>query len=146
VTGRRATVAGPSTEGEHVHDSEDRPAPWVPPWFQHPGRTELATGHHLRPLRAADDGLPGLPPDLDVLTTRAAAAARTAYVYGVFDDEERTVLGVVRLVPGTSYDAEVSWSLDPVRAGADLGPALAALLPDWLERSWPFASSRVSAT
>lgn len=116
--------------------SDDTTSPWLAPWFQHPGRTELASGHHLRPLRAADAGLPGLPEGVDLVAAAAATRARTAYVYGVFDDEERRVLGTVTLGPGDpSYDVVVTWA---VPGCASLEAALVGQLPAWVDRDWPF--------
>lgn len=113
--------------------------PWLPAWFQPPGRTELATGHHLRPLRAADAGLPDLPGDLDLPGVVAAATARTSYCFGVFDDEERAVLGTVALSPGAApHDVVAHWAVAAHLLGSTLPAALAAMLPGWLTGSWPF--------
>lgn len=120
------------------------PAAWLAPWFTPPVRSELTTGHHLRPLRAADAGLPGLPPGLDVLAVAAACLARAAFVYGAFDDEERRLLAWITLDPGTDpHDVEVGWALTPDQVGTSLGDALGAALPDWLSRSWPWTSPHV---
>jgi hypothetical protein len=119
--------------------------PWLPAWFQPPARSELATGHHLRPLRAADAGLPDLPADVDLLDVVAAAAARAAYCYGVFDDEERAVLGVVVLRPGVApHDVEARWAVAAGVAGSALPAVLGLTLPEWLVGCWPFRSPRVS--
>lgn len=111
---------------------DDEREPWLAPWFQHPARTELSSGHHLRPLRAADVGLPGLPDGLDL--------SGEALAYGVFDDEERSVLGVVTLSPGSgadaAYDVVVRWDVPDC---ASVAAVLADFLPEWLERAWPFA-------
>lgn len=129
-----------------MHRSDDTTGSWPAPWFQHPARTELATGHHLRPLRAADAGLPGLPDGLDPAVTAAAGAARTTYTYGVFDDEEREVLGVVTLVPGAggehAVDVVATWVVPDCPSVAT---ALAAHLPGWLDHDWPFTSRHVVA-
>ncbi|WP_299049997.1 hypothetical protein [uncultured Nocardioides sp.] len=122
----------------------DPPAAWLAPWFTPPTRTELVTGHHLRPLRAADVGLPGLPPGLDPEVAAAAGLARTAFVYGAFDDEERRLLAWVTLDPGAApHDVRVGWSLAPEEVGGGLGDALSSALPDWLRRTWPWTSPLV---
>lgn len=119
--------------------------PWLEPWFHHPTRAELTSGHHLRPLRAADDGLPGLPAGLDVVAAAAATAARTAFVYGLFDDEERRLLGWVSLDRGIPpYDVVAGWSVAPADPDSALGAELAAMLPDWLTRSWPWTAAQVA--
>ncbi|MEO9322703.1 hypothetical protein ABFT23_04380 [Nocardioides sp. C4-1] len=119
------------------------PEPWLAPWFQHPGRTELPSGHHLRPLRAADSGLPGLPATFDLSWAVAAVASRSAFVYGVFDDEEGAVLGLVHLAPGPpDHDVDVRWTV----AGCPrLAVGIAGYLPGWLERCWPFVRPAISA-
>lgn len=127
-----------------VNPNDDVADLWLAPWFQHPARSELATGHHLRPLRMADAGLPGLPDGLDLEAAAAACNAREAYVYGVFDDEERAVLGTVHLGPGQDVDPPVDvvvrWSVPGCPSLAD---AVEAHLGGWLDRAWPFASRLV---
>jgi hypothetical protein len=126
-----------------LHVSDDAARPWVPAWFRHPGRSELATGHHLRPLRAADDGLPGLPPSVVLPAVVAAAEAGAAYVYGLFDDEERSVLGLVTLAPAADpHDADVVWRLTAGAGG--VGAVLPGFLETWLDQAWPFRAARVS--
>ncbi len=128
-------------------DPADRGAgPWLAPWFQHPARSELLTGHHLRPLRPADAGLPGLPAALDLDAASVAGGDADSYHYGVFDDEERTVLGIVRLLRGhredPPCDVVVRWS---VPGRPNLAPVLHEHLPGWLDRAWPFTSRRIEA-
>ncbi|WP_139979510.1 hypothetical protein [Nocardioides litoris] len=119
--------------------------PWLEPWFQVPTRVELASGHHLRPLRAADEGLPGLPVGLDLGAAVAAATARSSFCFGVFDDEERSVLGWVTLDPGAApYDVEVGWAVAPEQVGTHLAETLGAALPGWATSAWPWTSPRVT--
>ena len=99
---------------------------WLPDGFAHPERVELATGHHLRPIRESDVDLDypavmgsrerlwtqygadwGWPPatmsfdaDREDLARHAAEiAAHETFNYAVFDAGETELLGCVYIDP-----------------------------------------------
>jgi hypothetical protein len=100
--------------------------PWLPAGFEHPERVELPTGHHLRPIRAADVDIDypavmgsrerlwrkygeawGWPPstmsfqaDRDDLARHEAEIARhETFNYAVLDEAESALLGCVYVDP-----------------------------------------------
>jgi hypothetical protein len=100
--------------------------PWLPDDFQHPLRADLATGHHLRPLREADVEIDyravmgsrerlwekfgeawGWPPaDLsyeadraDLARHEAETAAHETFAYALLDEAETALLGCVYIDP-----------------------------------------------
>lgn len=108
----------PSTEGPGT--------PWLPPWFVHPTHLELASGHHLRPLRAVDLELDlpavrgsrdslwarfgpawGWPPadlsaedDLrDLERQEQETTDHVSFSYGVLGEAEEALVGCVYLDP-----------------------------------------------
>ena len=99
---------------------------WLPSGFVHPERVELATGHHLRPIREADVDIDypavmgsrerlwakyvaawGWPPAtmtyeedrLDLARHEAEIAAQETFNYAVLDAEETELLGCVYIDP-----------------------------------------------
>jgi len=99
---------------------------WLPDGFVHPDRLELPTGHHLRPIRAADVDLDypavmgsrerlwakfgaawGWPPATMTLEEDRRDLARhedenarhLSFCYAVFDEAETALLGCVYLDP-----------------------------------------------
>ena len=99
---------------------------WLPEQFRHPERVELATGHHLRPIRAADAeidypavmgsrerlwaryGEPwGWPPATmtfeqdreDLARHEAEIARQETFNYAVLNDNETELLGCVYIDP-----------------------------------------------
>lgn len=117
---------------------EESSVTWVPAWFRAPGRVELPTGHHLRPLLPADRDLP-------VAGGRLLPGPGAHLVYGLFDDEERQVLGAVTLAPGRApHDVEVVWWVGAADHHPLLTSALGAMLPGWVTRSWPFHAPRMT--
>ena len=99
---------------------------WLPSGFAHPERVELATGHHLRPIREADVDIDypavmgsrerlwakygaawGWPPatmtyeedKLDLARHEAEIAAHETFNYAVLDAEETELLGCVYIDP-----------------------------------------------
>lgn len=113
---------------------------WLPAGFAHPLRLDLPTGHHLRPIRAADAELDlpavlgsrerlwsiygeawGWPPaDLTLEEDREDLArhereieAHESFDYALFDEEETELLGCVYIDP------------------TDLDPALDGALVSW---------------
>jgi len=99
---------------------------WLPETFEHPERADLDTGHHLRPIRAADTELDhpavmgsqkrlwvrygeawGWPPPTmtvqqdrdDLARHEREIAAHESFNYAVFDAAESELLGCVYLDP-----------------------------------------------
>jgi GNAT acetyltransferase-like protein len=99
---------------------------WLPDVFVPPDRVELATGHHLRPIRESDVAIDypavmgsrerlwqkygaawGWPPaDMsseddrrDLARHEAEIAARETFNYAVFDADEAVLLGCIYLDP-----------------------------------------------
>lgn len=105
---------------------------WLPEGFAHPERVELPTGHHLRPIRAADVEIDhpavmgsrerlwakygeawGWPPaDMtleqdreDLAHHEREIAAHESFNYAVLDEAERRLLGCVYLDPPPDGEA-----------------------------------------
>jgi hypothetical protein len=99
---------------------------WLPEDFRHPDRVDLATGHHLRPIREADVGIDypavmgsrqrlwarygaawGWPPVTmsieadrrDLARHEAEIAAGETFNYAVLDEGETELLGCVYIDP-----------------------------------------------
>jgi hypothetical protein len=99
---------------------------WLRPGFETPQRVELATGHHLRPIRAADVGIDypavmgsrerlwarygeawGWPPAAmtydqdrdDLVHHEAEIGAQETFNYAVLDEGETELLGCVYIDP-----------------------------------------------
>jgi hypothetical protein len=141
---------------------------WLPDDFETPQRVDLATGHHLRPIRADDVDIDypavmanrerlwekygeawGWPPadmtydgDRDDLKHHEdEIAAQITFNYAALDAGETKLLGCVYIDPPD----------DRSPAGADavvsywmlepeLEQAVADFLPRWLEETWGFRS------
>jgi hypothetical protein len=100
--------------------------PWLPDDFAHPERADLPTGHHLRPIRAADTEIDypavmgsrerlwakygeawGWPPEAmtleadrdDLAHHEAEIAAHETFNYAVLDEGETELLGCVYIDP-----------------------------------------------
>ena len=99
---------------------------WLTDGFEHPGRVALASGHHLRPIRAEDADIDypavmgsrerlwakygeawGWPPSsmsyeedrADLARHEREIAAHETFNYAVLDEAERTLLGCVYIDP-----------------------------------------------
>jgi hypothetical protein len=99
---------------------------WLPDTFAHPEREDLPTGHHLRPIRAADTEIDhpavmgsrerlwakygeawGWPPETmtleadreDLAHHEAEIAAHETFNYAVLDEGETELLGCVYIDP-----------------------------------------------
>jgi hypothetical protein len=147
-------------------------AAWLPPGFAHPERVELATGHHLRPIRESDVvidypavmgsrerlwsifGSPwGWPPATMTLEADRAdlarhereIAAHLSFNYAVLDSAEARLFGCVYIDPAerTGADADVSWWVIDEAAGGPLEATLTEFVPHWLADAWPFAKPRI---
>ena len=143
---------------------------WVDPAFERPARLDLPTGHHLRPIRAADAeiDLPavmatrdrlwrqygeawGWPPEsMTVAVDRQDLAhheeemrAGEGFNYAILDAAETELLGCVYVYPSEAdADADVSWWLDDEALGTELERELDARIPAWLAEAWNLSSIR----
>ena len=143
---------------------------WVDPAFDHPDRLDLSSGHHLRPIRAADAEIDlravmsardrlwkqygeawGWPPEsMSVEVDREDLAhheeemrAREGFNYAVLDEPEARLFGCVYIYPSEAgADADVSWWLVDDALGTELERTLDEVLPDWLAETWGLGSIR----
>lgn len=144
-----------------------RSKPWLPDGWLHPERVELPTGHHLRPIRAADVDLDmvavlgsrerlwelygsswGWPPatltveqDREDLQRHADEMEQgESFNYALFDQGETELLGCVYIDPPerAAADAEISWWVVDWLVGGPIEQALDRLVPDWIASDWPF--------
>jgi hypothetical protein len=144
---------------------------WLPPSFEHPTRVEVATGFHLRPIRASDVDLDypavmgsrerlwsiygkawGWPPATmtheqdrdDLARHEAEIEAHESFNYALFDAAETDLLGCVYIDPAerVGADADISWWVVGRLAGSDLERALDEFVPRWIAEAWPFDRPR----
>jgi len=146
--------------------------PWLPEDFVHPVRADLPTGHHLRPMGAADTGIDfpavmgsrerlwaiygpawGWPPATmtpeqdreDLAHHERDIAAHASFLYGLFAEDEAELLGCVYVDPpekAGGADAEVSWWVVDALVGSAVERALDAFVPRWLAARWPLRAPR----
>jgi hypothetical protein len=146
--------------------------PWLPEDFVHPVRADLPTGHHLRPMRAADTEIDfpavmgsrerlwaiygpawGWPPATmtpeqdreDLAHHERDIAAHASFLYGLFAEDEAELLGCVYVDPpekAGGADAEVSWWVVDALVGSEVERALDAFVPRWLVERWPLRAPR----
>lgn len=146
-------------------------SPWLPDRWQHPTRVDLPTGHHLRPIRAADVDLDmvavmgsqerlwsiygqawGWPPAsmtaeedrVDLARHEAEIEAHESFNYALFDADETQLLGCVYIDPPEKVgaDAEISWWVVDPLVGTPVEAALDELVPQWIARDWPLNRPR----
>jgi RimJ/RimL family protein N-acetyltransferase len=144
---------------------------WLPAGFEHPERVELATGHHLRPIREADVAIDypavmgsrdrlwtifggpwGWPPTTMTYEQDQADLARhereirdhESFNYAVLDADESHLLGCVYIDPAerVGADADICWWVVDDEVGLALDAALAVFVPQWIADAWPFAAPR----
>jgi len=144
---------------------------WLPPDFEHPERVELATGHHLRPIRESDTaidypavmgsrerlwtifGAPwGWPPTTMTFEQDRADLARhereirdhASFNYAVLDADESHLFGCVYIDPTerVGADADVSWWVIDDEVDGPLATTLLEFVPRWLASAWPFTNPR----
>jgi hypothetical protein len=142
---------------------------WLPAGWRHPERVDLSSGHHLRPIRAADVDLDmhavlgsqarlwsiygeswGWPPATltveqdrdDLAHHEAEMEAGASFNYALFDPGETELLGCVYVDPPCEpgTDAEISWWVVDWQVGGPVEAALDDLVPRWITRQWPFAN------
>jgi hypothetical protein len=146
--------------------------PWLPEDFVHPVRADLPTGHHLRPMRAADTEIDfpavmgsrerlwaiygpawGWPPATmtpeqdreDLAHHERDIAAHASFLYGLFAEDEAELLGCVYVDPpekAGGADAEVSWWVVGALVGSEVERALDVFVPRWLVERWPLRAPR----
>ena len=142
---------------------------WLRDGFEPPGLVELATGHHMRPIRGADVQIDypavmgsrsrlwakygdawGWPPagmtyqqDLEDLERHEREMeTRESFNYAVLDPEESRLLGCVYLDPPGERgesDVVVSWWVVDGCVGSELEHYLAGFVPDWVMEVWGFS-------
>ena len=143
---------------------------WIDRGFEYPARLDLPSGHHLRPIRAADAEIDqpavmetqarlwkqygeawGWPPkSMSVEVDREDLAhhaeemeAREGFNYAILDAAETRLFGCVYIYPSEAdADADVSWWLVDAALGTELERSLIAALPAWLAGTWGFDSIR----
>jgi hypothetical protein len=146
-------------------------SPWLPETFVPPGRTELPTGHHFRPIRPDDidvdyAAVMGSQPRLfeifgpawgwpQATTTREEDLAELvrhanemvtleSFNYAIFDADETALLGCIYVDPPEKVgaDGEISWWVVDDEVGGALEAALREQVPAWIAAAWPFTAPR----
>ncbi len=144
---------------------------WLPTTFMPPGRFELRSGHHIRPIRAGDIDLDfpavvgsrdrlfeifgpawGWPPadltwqeDLDELVRHAAEMVTLeSFNYAMFDRDETALLGCIYVDPPerVGADADISWWVVNEEVGGALEATLRIEVREWIAARWPFTAPR----
>jgi RimJ/RimL family protein N-acetyltransferase len=144
---------------------------WLPAGFEHPERVELASGHHLRPIREDDVAIDypavmgsrerlweifgepwGWPPETMTYEQDQADLARhereirdhESFNYAVLDAEESRLLGCVYIDPAerAGADADICWWVVDEEVGLALDAALSVFVARWLADAWPFSAPR----
>lgn len=143
--------------------------PWLPAGFTHPERVDLATGHHLRPIREDDVDIDypavmgsrarlwaiyghawGWPPATmtpaqdreDLARHEREIATHQSFNYAILDADERALLGCVYIDPPErdGHDAEISWWVVDEMVDSPLEAELSTFVPRWIATRWPFAA------
>lgn len=142
---------------------------WLPTHFEHPVRVQLATGHHIRPIRADDVDIDhpavmgsrerlwaiygeawGWPPATmtveqdreDLAHHEREIEAHESFNYAILDAEETQLLGCIYIDPPTrpDTDAEISWWVVDDMVDSPLEHELATFVPRWIIGWWPFSA------
>jgi RimJ/RimL family protein N-acetyltransferase len=142
---------------------------WLPADWQHPTRVELSTGHHLRPIRAADTELDmlavmgsrerlwsiygetwGWPPATmtaeedrrDLQRHADEMETHESFNYALLDADETELIGCCYIDPPDrpGVDAVISWWVRDEYVGSPVEAALDELVPRWIAADWPLAS------
>ena len=138
---------------------------WLPEGFEHPERVDLASGFHLRPIRADDVDLDypavmgsrerlwriygdawGWPPETmtyeadreDLAMHEQEIADHVTFNYAILDADETRLVGCVYIDPHDESDAESSWWVVDDLVGSDLERELDEFVPRWLRSTWGF--------
>jgi hypothetical protein len=144
---------------------------WLPADFVHPERVELATGHHIRPIRERDTDIDypavmgsrarlftifgppwGWPPATMTYEQDQADLARhereirdhVSFNYAILDADESHLLGCIYIDPAERIgaDADISWWVVDDAVGSPLDDALDEFVPNWIATEWPFTKPR----
>ncbi len=147
-------------------------AGWLPDTFDPPQQVSLATGHHMRPIRASDVDIDypavmgsrerlwvefgpawGWPPATmtwdedraDLERHEREMVERASYNYAVFNVDESELLGCVYIDPPQKVggDAEISWWVVNGEREGPLDRELARFVPRWIADEWPFTSPQL---
>ena len=145
--------------------------PWLPDEFETPAPFDLRSGHHLRPIDAADTHLDypavmgsqarlweifgrawGWPPATMTYDQDRADLERHAqemltndsFNFAIFDRDETALLGCVYIDPPekAGADAEISWWVIDDEVASPLEACLREQVPEWIASVWPFAAPR----
>jgi hypothetical protein len=140
--------------------------PWLPVGWAHPGRVELGTGHHLRPVRVGDVDLElaavlgsqerlwrifgaarGWPPATltpdqvraDLVRQQERMERRESFRYALVDVGETELLGCVQIdpPPAAGADADVWWWVVDRLVCGPVESCLAETVPRWIAAQWP---------
>jgi hypothetical protein len=67
-----------------------------------------------------------------------------SFNYALFDAAETVLLGCVYIDPPEKVgsDAEVCWWVVDDLVGTELDLAMSAVIPEWIDRAWPFEQPR----
>jgi hypothetical protein len=146
-------------------------AAWLPEDFLHPTRLDLASGHHLRPIREADVDIDypavmgsrerlfsifgpawGFPPETMTIEQDRADLARhereqdaqESFNYAILDTDETELLGCVYVDPPgkVGADADICWWVVDREVGSALDTSLEETIPAWIASVWPFRTPR----
>lgn len=153
-----------STADENVVD-------WLPMGWEHPILVTLATGYHIRPIRAADvdhdmiavmgsrerlwatyGAAWGWPPAdmtreqnrVDLARHETEINAHESFNYAVFDEGETALVGCIYIDPPERIgaDAEISWWVVDRLVGSALEMELDEFVPRWITKDWPLHEPR----
>ena len=146
-------------------------ARWLPAKFVHPERVELATGHHIRPIRERDVAIDypavmgsqarlfsifgppwGWPPKTMTYEQDQADLARhereirdhESFNYAIVQADESALLGCIYIDPTdkSGADADISWWVVDAEVGGPLDTVLDDFVPQWITTAWPFPRPR----
>jgi len=144
---------------------------WLPDGFVAPPVLELASGHHLRPIRGSDVDIDyaavmGSQPRLwtifgrawgwptptmtreqdldDLVRHEEEMATNASFNFAIFDRDERELVGCVYIDPPEKVgaDAEISWWVVDGEVGGALDEELGAAVRAWIADAWPFTEPR----
>jgi hypothetical protein len=147
------------------------PDRWLPDGWRPPGRLDLGTGHHLRPIRATDVDLDmcavtgsqerlwtllgdarGWPAAeltvdedrADLVRCEVAGVRHESFTYALLDVGETELLGRVRVEQPrkAGADGDVWWWVVDALVGGPVEAALADVVPRWVRLRWPLSRPR----